>query len=297
MSKKGIDFLPSDLLGKIKQIEISTKRLLKSISPGSNRSNQKGAGFDFDQIREYQMGDDVRCIDWLGSARSGVLLTKHYVQEISRCVFIAVDVSRSTVFSSGEMCKSDSIIQAAAVLSLIAEYNNDEIGLLLFSNKVELYVPPRKGMNHVHNLMSILCTYKSKGVSTDFDAVFKKLVGLKRKDMLVFLISDFIGEMQSVYCETIARLYSLIAIRCLDKNENVIFCKHFYGGFVSMVDIETGEMVTVNTRNNKGKLEDVLQARINEQSMFFKRRGINVLDIATDRPFISDMVRFFKRCV
>lgn len=291
MNTKKIDSLSPDVLCKMRQIEISTKRLLKGIVPGDSRSMQKGVGLDFDQIREYQMGDDVRFIDWSGTARTGTLLVKQYVQERARVILVAVDVSSSSFFSSGQERKCDIMAQVASVFALVAEYNNDSVGLLLFSDTVELYVPAGKGMDHVRKLMRILFTYEPKGARTSFDAIFKKLADLQRKDTIVMIISDFIGELETIYCTIVARLYSLIAVRCLDKNEHVMPGI----GFMTLVDVETGEMVAIDTSNNAKKVDILLAARIDEQNVFFKKKGIDVLDVSVDQLFIGDMVRFFQR--
>lgn len=283
--------LSPEIASKIKQIEIRTKRLLKGIQPGDSRSAQKGMGFDFDQIREYQMGDDIRFIDWSGSARTGALLVKQYTLERSRTILIAVDISASGSFSSEPDRKSDTINHVASALALIAEHTNDNIGLLLFSSTTELYIPPRKGITHVREIIRILFTYKPKNTGTCFETMFKKLISLKRKDTIVFVVSDFIGELHATYCKIMIRLYSLIAIRCLDKNEQTMPSV----GFLPMIDIETGEHITIDTHTYNKNICHILRTRIQEQNMFFQKHGINILDTSNNKPFISDMVRFFKR--
>lgn len=283
--------LSADALAAVRQLEIKTKRLLRGLLPGGARSVQKGVGFDFDQIREYQMGDDVRFIDWSGSARMDTLLVKHYIQEQSRVFIIALDVSRSTWFASGNDRKCDTMAQVATVLTFIADYRNDYVGLILFTQKVELYVAPRKGKQHVHMLISLIHSYEPKGERTCFEAVFKKLAEINRKDAIVLVLSDFIGELSMRYCAVVSHLYMAVMIRCLDKRESELPAI----GFVSLCDIETGELVDIDTRGTP--MRAVLASRIREQDAFFKKYGMEVLNVSSERSFVSDMVRFFTRYI
>lgn len=285
--------LSADILSQMKQIEINTRRLLRGIVSGNNRSAQKGMGFDFDQIREYQRGDDVRLIDWSGSARTGQLLVRQYIQERSRTLLLVVDVSCSTFFTSGSQLKHDNMVQMASVLALIAESSNDNVGLLLFSDTVELYMPPRKGMEHVRGLMRTLFLYEPKGTRTCFESMFKKIAELKRRDTIVFLLSDFIGELHSSYCKVVTRECSLVAVRCSDKNEQEFPSV----GFVPVLDRETGELITLDTRKNAYNVNAILTAYADQQNRFFRGQGIRVLDLIADKPFIGDVVRFFKRYI
>jgi len=286
--------LSQEIVQKIKYIEIHTKRLLKGGLPGDGRSYQKGFGLDFDQIRDYQVGDDVRFIDWPASARMNSLLVKQYVESRSREIIIAVDVSGSTAFSSSLLRKADTIAQVASALALIAEQGNDRVGLILFSDKIEAYIPPRKGLAHVRAIMARIFSYHKKNTCTDFEALFKKLAALKRKDAIVCMVSDFIGTIPHRYSGCMARLYTLVAIRCLDKNEYALPSI----GFIPVRDIESGSTVLLDTRTKKNaQLAQLLDARIAEQNSWFKRQGIATLDVHTHKNFIDDMVGFFKRRV
>jgi len=259
---------------------------------GGRRSTRKGRGLDFDQIREYQAGDDVRCIDWPGSARAGTgtLLVRQYMHESSRVLLLAVDISSSLFFSSGIARKYDTTAQVAVVISLIADYGGDAIGLFLFSDEQELYIRPGKGRAHVQKLIRILCTYAPKGKSTSFDAAYKKIIGLAHKDMIVVCISDFIGIQDTLYVRAVAHAHTMIAIRCLDQCEQTLPAI----GYISMVDPETEQLVTVDMRASSGA-QVLLRERLMEQNTLFARYNTPVLDVTSDKDFIHDMVRFFKR--
>src|SRR5579872_4207588 len=179
---------------KIKQLEIFTRRLLNGALVGDSRSAIKGAGFEFDQIREYSFGDDIRFIDWKASARNDKLLVKQYIEERSRTIFLVVDVSRSSIFGSGLHNKQSRITELASVLALVAQHGKDRVGLLLFSDKVEAYIPPASSLHHIHHIMEQMLLFTSQRSETNISCALERLLSLKKSDAIVFLISDFIDE-------------------------------------------------------------------------------------------------------
>ena len=284
--------LSSEIKKKIKQIEIHTRRLLRGSLVGDNRSAIKGSGLDFDQIREYQMGDDVRFIDWNSSARMDKLLVKQYIEERSRTVILVVDVSASGLFASSECFKQEKMAQIASVLALVADSGNDHVSLLLFSDEVELFVPPAKGRHHVYAIMEHLFSHKQHHKTTRVASALEYLARLSRKDAVVFLISDFLDEGFEKSLAITAKKYDLIAIRCLDPNE----CALPSVGFITVEDSETGECITLDTRRSRRNgLPAFLANRITKQDTLFKKYGIDYLDIKNNRPFIGEIVRFFRR--
>ena len=285
--------ISDDILRKIKQIEIYTKRLLNSSLVGDSRSAIKGTGFEFDQIREYQLGDDVRFIDWNSSARMNKLLVKQYIEERSRTILLAVDVSSSSFFGSAPTLKHDIMAQVASVLALVADCGKDRVGLLLFSDEVEHYIPPGRGKFHTRTLMEYLFGYKPKHSLTRIATAFEYLAQLKRKDAMAFIISDFIDDtLENPYLSLIARSYDLVAIRCLDMNEMQLPAI----GFLTVEDRETGEEIVLDMRkHNKKIMHQFFENRLLEQNRLFKKYGIGLLDVSTARPFIGDIIRFFRR--
>lgn len=284
--------LSKEVIKKIRQIEITTKRLLSGSFVGDYSSAKKGAGFEFDQIREYQLGDDVRFIDWKASARSNKLLVKQYIEERNRSVILAVDLSASNFYSSCKIVKFNVLSEIAAVLALVADYGKDQASLLLFTDEVEVFIPPGKGRKHIHKIMEKLFSYKPKREKTNINSILDRLARLGRKDAIVFLLSDLIGTFEEKKLYVVSKMYDLVIVRCLDKNEyklpNV--------GFINVQDIETGQTVLLQTaRKQGGRLDSFLAKRIYEQEAIFKKYGIDCVDVSPTKHFIGDVILFFRR--
>jgi len=284
--------IADDIRKKIRHIEIYTKRLLSGSLVGDSRSAVKGSGFEFDQIREYQMGDDVRYIDWKSSARSGKVLIKQYIEERNRTIILAVDVSASSFFTSSYERKWDHFQQIAAVLSIVAEYGRDNVSLLLFSDEVELFIPPGKGRNHTHIILQQLFSHKPKKRSTSLSAALKHLATIKRRDSVVFLISDFIDNGNEVLLSVVAKNYDLIAVRSLDHCEQQIPSV----GMLPIEDIETGQQMTLDTRGKQRRfLDTYLNERVKQQRKLFKKYGVDCLELKDHKSLIADTIQFFRR--
>src|SRR5579859_3736101 len=204
---------------KIRLLEIHARRMINGMQVGDYNTAQKGSGFEFDQIREYQEGDDVRFIDWNSSVRMNKLLVRQYLEERNRTVFLLVDCSGSTVFSSHESLKSDLIAQIAGVLALVADYGKDNIGLFVCSDQVETYIPAARGREHVQTIMKTVFEASGATKKTSLKAGLKFLMEHHQKNALVFIISDFIDEDFETTLGSVASRYECIAIRCLDTLE------------------------------------------------------------------------------
>ncbi|HSC25035.1 MAG TPA: DUF58 domain-containing protein [Candidatus Babeliales bacterium] len=282
-----------EIAHKIKQLEIFTRRLLNGSLVGDSRSAIKGTGFEFDQIREYSFGDDIRFIDWKASARSNKLLVKQYIEERSRTIFLAVDVSQSSIFGSSVTNKHTRITELASVLALVAHHGKDHVGLLLFSDNIEEYIPPASSLHHVHRVVECILGFAPKKSTTDTSKALQHLLSVKKSDAIVFLISDFIDDELDTYLAQAACKYDLIAVRCLDVNEKIMPPV----GFITVEDMETGEFVELDLRNNSsGDVKKFLATRIDEQNMLFKRRGIDFFEVSSEKhDYLSDMVKFFRR--
>jgi uncharacterized protein (DUF58 family) len=292
MTKKKSAISP-DIVSRIKQLEIFTRRLLNGVLVGDSRSAIKGSGFEFDQIREYNFGDDIRFIDWKASARNSKLLVKQYIEERSRTIFLLVDVSLSSIFGSGTSNKYNRIVELASVLALVAQHGKDHVGLLLFSDKVEAYIPPASSLHHVHRIMETMFTFTPKKSKTDISKALQHLLSIKKSDAIIFLISDFIDDALDTYLTQAARRYDLIAVRCLDSNEKKVPVV----GFITVEDLETGELVELDLRSDRNSdIRKFLAARLEQQNTLFKRRGVDLFDIAPDRiDYLADMVKFFRQ--
>jgi len=281
-----------DIRTKIRHIEILTKRLLSGTLVGDSRSAIKGSGYEFDQIREYQMGDDVRFLDWKSSARMGKLLVKQYIEERNRTIILAVDVSGSVSFTSSNIRKFDIFQQIAAVLTLVAEYGRDNVSLLLFSDDLELFIPPGRGRFHTREILNKLFSCEPQKKGTTISVVLKQLALMKRKDAIVFFVSDFIVDAQEPLLPVVAKMYDLVAVRSLDRFEQSIPAV----GFLPVEDIETGQQFLLDTRGKKRKLlEKCLNERIAQQNKFFKQYRIDCLELVDHKSLIADTIKFFRK--
>jgi len=283
-----------DVRRKMKQIQIYTRRLLTNSLVGDSRSAIRGSGFEFDQIREYRQGDDIRFIDWNASSRMNSLLVKEYIEERSRTILLCVDISSSVLFGSTDATKRDVMAEVASVLALVANCGKDRTGLLLFSDEVELYIPPGRGHQHVNRIIEFLFCHRSKHKTTSLQSILKRLIQERQRNAIVFLISDFIDEDDTFkrYLPIASRMYDLIALRCLDRNEKALPAV----GLLTIEDRETGELTTIDTRaGHNERLHSFFATRLAEQDKLFKRYGIELLDISIHSSFVADLIKFFRR--
>lgn len=284
--------IPPEILKKIRHLEIHTKRLLSSSFVGDKSSAQKGSGFDFDQIRDYQLGDDVRFIDWKSSARASKMLVRQYIEDRNRAVLIMLDTSSSNFFTSGDELKYDVMAQIASVLAIVADYGKDAVGLILFAHDVELFIPPKQGRLHVMHIMEQVLSFKRTNIAqTSLKNALDFVARLKRKDTIICMISDFIDS-QNIDrpLRVVGATYDFIAIRCLDTNERELPVV----GFLEVHDIETGTTCVIDARS-MGHMNEVLSERLRTQKNKLQSYGIDTLDITIQKSFIGDTIRFFSR--
>jgi uncharacterized protein (DUF58 family) len=283
----------SEIASKIKQLEIFTRRLLNGALVGDSRSAVKGSGFEFDQIRGYCFGDDIRFIDWKSSARNDKLLVKQYIEERNRTIFLVVDVSLSSSFGSGLCNKNNRITELASVLALVAQHGKDHVGLILFSDEIEEYIPAGSSLHHIHRIIERMLSFKPKQSSTNVSKALQHLLSIKKKDAIVFLISDFIDDKLDTYLAQTAKKYDLIAVRCLDMNEKIMPAV----GFIMVEDLETGEVLELDLRDTKNNgIKKFLASRLEEQNKLLRRCGVDLFEISPERTdYLSEMVKFFRR--
>lgn len=284
--------LSKEILKKIAAIEIHTKRIMNTTLIGDTRSAQKGSGFEFNQLRDYQMGDDVRFIDWRASARADKLLVREYIEERSRTVMILLDISHSTDFTSGANPIKEITQQVAAVLAFIAGYSKDRVGLMLYTNEVECVVPPALGHAHVHAILGEIFGHAPKASGTCGAAALERLMRMKNRNAAIYLISDCVDDSLEKVLKTASRVYEIVIIRCLDINERHIP----EAGFLTTADLETHEQVVLDTRALRREgLHSYLEKNLGEQLMLYKKYGIDYLDLYNNETFIGEVVRFFRR--
>lgn len=284
--------LSKDTKERIKFIEIYTRKLLGGTRAGDHVTRQKGFGLDFDQIREYQQGDDVRYIDWKSSARSGKVLVKQYYQEHARTIMLAVDCSTSLAFGSGKDTKYQCLATIASILALVAHENKDSVSLVLFADDIELYIPPRTGYGHVQAIMKLLFEREPKKPQSNFARMLRFVGSKKTSDSVLFLLSDFIGLDEDALLRALARTSELVAVRCLDAVERSLPSV----GLLCMQDIETGEYIELDAKSSALKeIHKLSQERIDLQNTAFARCGIDVFDAVPNTDHVAQLIRFFRR--
>lgn len=282
-----------DILKKIQEIKIRTRRAMHGTIAGSHVTKQKGFGFEFDQIRGYSYGDDIRFIDWNSSARSGKLLVRQYLDEKNRTILLCLDVSASTFFAGKQNQTSDIMQQVAAILTFVSEFGQDAVGLILFSDHIEKFIPPSRG--HKHSLMIIEAIFSHKPVSkkTDMNVLCNYLVESYKKQALAIIISDFIYDHAiESSLKVLAYKREVIAIRCLDK---LLFDMPSVG-YIWGEDPETGQISLLSfNKVYRENIQKKLQSRILEQNQLLQKYNIDYVDLAIDKNFLSELILFFKQ--
>lgn len=284
--------LTSDLLKKIRRIQFETTQLADDFLAGAYRSAFKGQGMEFEDEREYQAGDDIRNIDWHVTAHMNKPFVKSFREERDLTVTLVVDISASTRFGSKNQLKSDLIAEVAAVLAFSAIKNNDKVSLLLFSDTVEIYLPPKKGTRHVLRVVRELLAYKPRHRGTNPAAALSYLGKVQRKSSICFFISDFICPDFSVAISPIARRHDLISIAIIDPSEAAFPPMNL----VTFSDAETGAAHVIDTSSSV--VQQHLQRSLNDRLIglngLMRRIGADLLQLHTDQPYALALRKFFK---
>ena len=283
----------ADLYKKIRRIEIQTSQLVNDILAGAYRSAFKGRGMEFEEVREYLPGDDIRSIDWNVTARMDRPYVKSYREERDLTVLLLVDVSASTRYGSSEAFKSDLIAEISAVLAFSAIKNNDKIGMILFSDQIEKYIPPNKGSRHVLRMVREVLAFKPKGNRTDLEVALRFLGQVQRRTAICFLLTDFMcPDNYSHELILTAKRHDLIALTFLDPHE----MKFPRFGLINLTALETGESFLVDSSGPAFQEQFINQAKVREtlyRSLLVKS-GASLVQIKTDEPYIAPLRKFFK---
>ena len=289
-----------EILTKVRQIEIRTKRLVTDTLAGQYHSVFKGRGMNFDAVREYVPGDEVRAIDWNVTARAGRPFVKKFVEERELTLLLMVDVSASGDFGSGMQSKRELAAEIASVLAFSAMKNSDKVGLLLFTDKVELFVPPRKGRKHVLRIVREVLAFEPTNRGTDLVHALNFVnEGIDRR-AIIFLLSDFQTRIHNADAVADFRLalrqtnrrHDLVALPIEDPRERLLPDV----GVVAIEDAETGEMIELDTRNTivRQRFSEIAQLRTEQLQKIFNRESIDSLRLSTDRPYVAELIAFFK---
>ncbi len=281
------------LLARIREIQILARHLVNDIFAGEYQSAFKGRGMTFDSVREYQIGDDIRTFDWNVTARTNRPHVKIYRDERELTVMFLVDISGSSHFGTARQLKKDIAAEITALLAYTALKQNDKVGLIIFSDRVEHYIPPKKGPGHTWRLIRDILTFKPQSRKTDFTVPIQFMNRVIVKRAVTFMISDFQGSPYENDLRNMARRHDLIAIVLTDQREQGFPPI----GYLELEDLETGEMILINT--NRKKFQESFaaasQERVFRQRQFFRSSNIEFIEIVTDAPYRDPILKFFRQ--
>jgi uncharacterized protein (DUF58 family) len=281
-----------DLLKKVRKIEIKTRRLTNNIFGGEYHSAFKGRGMTFSEVRNYQFGDDVRTIDWNVTARYNEPFVKVFEEERELTLMLLVDVSGSEFFGTDKVLKKNIVTEISATLAFSALQNNDKVGLILFSDEVEFYIPPSKGKTHVLRIIRELIEFKPKSKKTDISEALQFLIGVIKKKSIAFILSDFIAENYEKTLKICAKKHDLTGIRIFDKMEESIPNM----GIISMFDQETEEVKMIDTSSHSLRKKYELFNKLNSKrfNQVFSKHGAGTLNCRTDESYVKKLLSYFK---
>ena len=286
--------LTNELVARVRRIEITTRQLVEDGLAGEYHSVFKGRGMEFDEVRQYIPGDDVRAIDWNVTARTGEPYVKSYVEERELTVMLVVDVSRSGDFGTRNWLKRELAVELAAVMSIAATTNNDKVGLLLFTDRVELLVPPMKGRSHVLRMLRELLAFEPVGAGTDIRLALDTIYVLLKRRSIVFLVSDFLADPESYRQAMLVanRRHDVAAFDISDPLEREIADV----GIIALEDAESGRQRWVDTGDRQWRRDfSERVARLDaEKSDVFAAAGVDRVSVTTERDYIAEVGAFFK---
>lgn len=284
----------SELLKRVRKIEIKTRGLSKNIFAGEYHSAFKGRGMTFSEVREYQYGDDIRNIDWNVTARHNRPYVKIFEEERELTVMLMIDVSASRNFGTISKLKKNQITEIAAVLAFSAIQNNDKIGVIFFSDKIEKFIPPKKGRTHILHIIRELIDFYPEDKQTDIEQALEYMTNSIKKRCTCFVISDFIDEHDFAHALAIAnRKHDVVALRVYDPRENQLPPV----GMMYLRDAETGEQMWVDTSDKKLReaYEKYAFVREKELDAIFKRSGVDVANIRSVEDYVRALITLFKK--
>jgi uncharacterized protein (DUF58 family) len=284
--------LPKEIIKKIRRIHIHTARTVNDVLAGQYRSVFKGRGMEFSEVREYQIGDDVRFIDWNVTARMGRPYVKQFAEERELTVMLLVDASGSEQFGSVEQTKNEIAAEMAALIAFSAIRNNDRVGLIVFTDHVEKFVAPKKGRSHVLRLIREILYFRPEGAGTDIASALEYLMRVTSRRTVAFLISDFIASGYENQLRVANQRHDMIALRIADPRELELPRV----GLIHFEDPETGELTLVNTRSVRLRKQYTrsMARRLEEQARAFRGMNVDRVDIRTDSSYVEPLVKFFR---
>jgi len=284
--------IPKEILKKIRRIEIHTKKLVNDLFSGEYHSTFKGQGMEFEEVRQYVPGDDIRLIDWNVTARTGYPHIKKFKEERELSVVLMVDASSSGKFGTRNRFKSETAAELCALLAFSAIKNNDKVGLIIFTDQIEKYIPPQKGRPHVLRLIREILYFKPQRIKTDIAGALEYLNKVIKRKSVVFLISDFLSENFFKPLQIANNKHDVVAMKISDPRES----EFSNIGLIELEDAETGEIFMIDTSSKQFRQE--FSARASEDNDILKKefRSINMdfINIRTDQSYIVPLINFFK---
>ncbi|MFQ5454073.1 MAG: DUF58 domain-containing protein [Candidatus Zixiibacteriota bacterium] len=285
--------IPKEILKKIRRIEIHTKKLVNDLFSGEYHSTFKGQGMEFEEVRQYEPGDDIRLIDWNVTARTGYPYIKKFKEERELSVVLLVDASSSGKFGTSERFKSETAAELCALLAFSAIKNNDKVGLIIFTDRIEKFVPPQKGRGHVLRLIRDILYFQPEGIGTDISGALEYFSKVIKRKSVVFLVSDFLSEQFYKPLQIANNKHDVVAIKISDPREtsfdNI--------GMIELEDAETGEVFMIDTSSREFRRE--FSTRADEDNMALKKGfqliNVDFINIRTNESYIIPLINFFKK--
>ncbi|MDB2675255.1 DUF58 domain-containing protein [Flavobacteriales bacterium] len=283
----------SDLLKKVRKIELKTRGLSNHIFAGEYHTAFKGKGMAFSEVREYQPGDDIRTIDWNVTARFNTPFIKVFEEERELTVMLIIDVSGSKNFGTQKQMKQELVTELSAVLAFSAIQNNDKIGVIFFSDKVEKFIPPKKGKSHILRIIRELIAFEPENKGTDIGEALRYFNNVIKKRAVCFVISDFMNDNFEAPLKIANKKHDVVTIRINDKREEELPDI----GLVQMKDAETGEVKWIDTANKliRENYQKNYLRNMEEVNQLFKNSGVDTIQLRTDMDYIKPLIQFFKR--
>lgn len=287
-----MSMIPKEVLKKVRRIEIRTKRLVNDLFSGEYHSTFKGQGMEFEEVREYMPGDDIRLIDWNVTARTGFPHVKKFREERELSVVLLVDASSSGRFGTRERFKSETAAELCALLAFSAIKNNDKVGLIIFTDTIEKFVPPQKGRGHVLRLIREILAFEPTGIGTNIAGALEYLSRVIKRKSVVFLVSDFLSSDYQKPLRVANNKHDIIAMKITDPRESTFDDV----GLLELEDVETGEVFLVDTGSNEFRREFEARATEDLANLMREFRAIDMdcINIRTDRSYIVPLINFFK---
>ncbi len=285
--------IPAEVLKKVRRIEIRTKKLVNDLFSGEYHSTFKGQGIEFEEVREYVPGDDIRLIDWNVTARAGHPFIKKFKEERELSVVLLVDASSSGRFGTKERFKSETAAELCALLAFSAIKNNDKVGMIIFTDTIERFVPPKKGRGHVLRLIRDILYFQPKGTGTNITGALEYFNRVIKRKSVVFLISDFLSEGYLKPLQIASKKHDIIAVKITDPRET----KFENVGLLELEDVETGEVFVIDTGSSAFRKEFAAKSTedLTNIQRSFRMIDLDFIPVQTDESYITPLIKFFKK--